>query len=125
MTGLRIKLALMVAAGLVVGAATAQTSGAPAGQAAGAATAPASSGVPRPNANAPIEINALGSPDGPAAGLLDSANGGMGQDIWSGSERAVIDELLSRVPLASTVYSVRSLARKVVLTVADPPTGQA
>ncbi len=79
---------------------------------------------PRPAA-APIEISTLGSPDGPPIGLLDPTNGGLGAEIWSGSPRALIEELLARLPLATPVSSVHTLARRLVLTRADAPVGEA
>lgn len=125
MTGSRAELALLLAAALVSGAAAAQTPKSATAPPAAMKPLPASPAQPGPADKAPIEVNALGSPDGPAAGLLERGNGGMAEDIWSGSDRATVNDLLARVPLASGVYSVRTLSRKVVLTVADPPTGQA
>lgn len=72
-----------------------------------------------------IEVNTLGAPDGPAAGLLDTGNGGLGREIWTGSPRGTIEDLFVRVPLATPVPSVRALARRLVLTTADAPVGQA
>lgn len=86
-------------------------------------THPAAS-VTTPNAPA-VETSTLGRPDGPPIGLLDPAQGGLGSDIWSGSPRATIEDLLGRIPLATPVSSVRILARRVLLTTADAPLGQA
>jgi hypothetical protein len=87
-------------------------------------------GLPTPSSNAPaggsgIEVAPLGAPEGGPAGLLDSSNGGLGSDIWTGSSREEIDKLLARLPVASPVYSERELARRLLLTIADAPLGAA
>ena len=93
------------------------------------ATPPLTGGEPvealPPPAGTSIEVQALGSPDGPPVGLLGPTNGGLGADIWSGSPRALIEDLLARLPLATPVPSVRRLARRLVLTKADAPVGEA
>lgn len=73
---------------------------------------------------APIEVDALGSPEGPAVGTLDSSNGGFGDHLWAGSERAKAEDLLRRAPLVSGDPVLRGLVRRVVLTKAGAPPGQ-
>lgn len=94
-----------------------------------AAPPAAPSAPPQPVETAPagpaVEVGALGTPDGPAVGLIDAEHGGMAGDIWSASERAVIEDMMTRLPLATPVRAVRALARKLVLTAADAPLGQA
>src|SRR5580658_643919 len=51
-----------------------------------------------PDASLPAAANGvvvapLGAPEGAPAGLLDSSNGGLGADIWTGSSREEIDAL--------------------------------
>jgi hypothetical protein len=129
MTISRAEIALALAATLFAGAAAAQSpeakpaSSPPQGLA--GSPSPPPSDFHDTRVSAPIEVNALGSPDGPPAGLFDPTNGGLAGDIWSGSDRATIEAMLARVPLATPVYAVRSLARRLVLTVADAPVGQA
>lgn len=72
-----------------------------------------------------VEVGTLGSAEGPAAGLLDSNNGGLGQGIWNGSPRADVETLLLRAPLASADPALRALTLRVVLTKADAPIGPA
>ena len=96
---------------------------------AGRANAAALRRLPSPIPGAPgsggVVVAPLGAPEGAAAGLLDSSNGGLGSDIWTGSSREEIDALLARLPVASPVYSERELARRVLLTIADAPVGAA
>jgi len=72
-----------------------------------------------------IEVSTLGTVEGALAGTLDSTNGGLGEDLWSGSARAQAEELLSRLPLVSADPAIRDLARRIVLTKAPAPFGNA
>lgn len=72
-----------------------------------------------------VQVSPLGSPDGPAIGLLDASNGGLGSDIWLETPRVRAEDMLERLPLASPVASVRALARRLILTTADAPLGDA
>src|SRR5271155_4914635 len=111
MIGLRAEPALAV--GLFASAATAQTItvGAPP-----APQPPPASVSSEPVRDTAIEVNTLSAPEGPPAGLLDSTNGGLGDDIWSGSQRGAIGEMLARLPLATPIRSVRALSRRLLLT---------
>jgi hypothetical protein len=70
-----------------------------------------------------VQVETLGTVEGPAAGLLDPSNGGMDQNIWTGSSRADLETLLPHLPLASPDSAVRGLSRKLILTKADAPSG--
>lgn len=74
---------------------------------------------------APVEVGSLGTPEGPPAGTLDSATGGFGDHVWSGSERATAEDLLARAPIVSADPVLRDLNRRLVLTRAGAPPGQA
>jgi hypothetical protein len=124
MIGLRAKLAL--AGALFASAAAAQV---PAASAPPQAIGGPPAVIPAPPPSSPkpaaIEENTLGTPEGPPAGFLDPTNGGMADDIWSGSPRGAIEELLARMPLGTPIRSMRGLGRKLLLTKAEAPTGQA
>src|ERR1700733_13546467 len=77
------------------------------------------------NGQAAIRVRSLGAVDGPPLGSLDSSNGGLGSDIWQDTARARVEEMLKRLPLATPFASVRALARRLVLTTADAPDGEA
>lgn len=70
-----------------------------------------------------VEVSVLGTTEGSPAGLLDSSNGGLGDDLWSGSERQTIETLLTRVALVSPDPVLRGIAKRVVLTKAAAPPG--
>jgi len=76
--------------------------------------------VPRPEA---VQTSVLGTLDESSGGSLDTSNGGYESNIWSGSGRADVDDLLAKAPLASPDSAVHALARKVLLTRADAPQG--
>lgn len=72
-----------------------------------------------------IEVNRLDSIDLEAVGTLDQANGGFGSNMWHGSKRHVVTRLLARLPDQITSPSLRSLARRLLLSAAIPPQGAA
>lgn len=81
--------------------------------------------APLPPPASGIQVQTLGTVEGPPAGLLDSGNGGLGTDMWSGSARGTIEPLLARIPLVSPDPVLRALAKRIVLTKASSPTGPA
>src|SRR5258706_1778758 len=98
----------------------------------GAELPPVSSGVgydseapASPARPSEISVSNLGAIDGSTVGLLDDSNGGLGQDMWTGSSRAELEEELSRIPIVTTDPVVRDLARRVLLTRASVPVGPA
>ena len=98
---------------------------APAVPAATAAPQPLSEPVTQQSIPAPqdagIQVGTLGTVEGPAVGLLDSSNGGLGEDMWSGSSRSTVEDLLVRAPLISSDPAMRALSKRIVLTKAASP----
>jgi hypothetical protein len=86
-----------------------------------ATTAPA----PIAPAPAPVEVDSLGTPEGPPVGTLEAPAGGLGDHIWRGSERGRMEELLNRAPLAVADPAMRDLTRRIILTRAGTPPGTA
>lgn len=85
------------------------------------AAAPTSTNSPQSG----VTVSTLAAPEGPPAGTLDSAHGGLGADLWQGSSRSDVEELMARLPIATPVPPVRALARRLILTTAPPPLGPA
>jgi len=81
--------------------------------------------APPEPARAAVQVETLGTFEGPAAGTLDPSNGGLEPNMWMGSQRADIEGLLTRVPVASPDTATRALAKRVILTKADTPPGNA
>jgi hypothetical protein len=77
-----------------------------------------------PAAPSGIQIQEIGSPNS-YAGTLEPADGGFGYDMWKGTSAHDIETLLPRIPLPGPSPAMRSLARRLILSNAEPPTGQA
>ncbi|RED51245.1 hypothetical protein [Aestuariispira insulae] len=96
---------------------------------------PAPSGTPENPANLPagaqeqfvtpsdvvISVERLGSIDPDTIGLLDGSNGGLGVDMWQGSQRADIHDLLAGLPTQLPSPALRGLARRLLLSTAELP----
>jgi hypothetical protein len=79
--------------------------------------------LPPPPPHASVQVQTLGTVEAPAEGLLDSSSGGIGDNMWSGSAHGDIEALLPKLPLASSDSAVRALAKRLILTKAEAPTG--
>ncbi len=77
-----------------------------------------------PGASA-VTVMPLGASEGAAVGLLDETNGGFESTLWSSMDRAAADGLVSRLPVTTRVPPFRALARRLLVTKADSPTGTA
>jgi hypothetical protein len=78
-----------------------------------------------PNDRPAVQVGSLGTAEGPPVGTLDSSNGGLGENIWDGSDRATAEDLLIQAPLVSADPAMRSVVRRIVLTKAAAPSGPA
>jgi hypothetical protein len=70
-----------------------------------------------------VTVSQLGTAEGQAVGLLDETNGGMSTQMWSGADRAQLEDQLSKIPIVTTDPVLRELSRRLLLTRADPPSG--
>lgn len=68
-----------------------------------------------------IEIDSLSDVDPNSIGAIDSGRGGLGADLWRGSERTTIAGLLRRAPEGVASPALRDLLRRTLLSVAAPP----
>jgi len=76
-----------------------------------------------PSMPTPVAVGDLGIVEGPVAGTLNDFNGGLGQDMWAGSNRSDVEMLLRRAPTTLMSQTSRLLFRKVLLTEAPLPVG--
>jgi hypothetical protein len=76
-------------------------------------------------ANSGITIGTLQGVDASAAGLIGESDGGFGANMWLGATRADVDSYLSAMPVATGSPVVDDLARRLLLTSATPPQGEA
>ncbi len=68
-----------------------------------------------------IEVNPLGDISLDSVGVLGPDSGGFGQDMWRGTNRAVVESMLRRLPGDVRSPTSRELARRLLLTIATPP----
>jgi hypothetical protein len=73
--------------------------------------------------NSGIQIGTLTGVDASTAGLISEQQGGLGADMWQGASRADIDRYLSRLPVPVRSPVMNDLARRLLLTGAQPPEG--
>lgn len=70
-------------------------------------------------------IQPLRAPDPSSAGLLDDGNGGLGTAMWQGSNRAQAVQALGVPPAPVSGPALRDLQRRLLLSVAEIPPGNA
>jgi len=68
-----------------------------------------------------VQVGQLSQVDVASIGTLSRAQGGLGVNMWSGTSRALIQELLPHVPTSSTSAAARDLTRRLLLTAASIP----
>lgn len=72
--------------------------------------------------NENISIGALEEIDVESIGLLDEQSGGFGTNMWEGSEREQIEDLLSRLPTHVRSPATHELIKTLLLSTATAPT---
>ncbi len=70
-----------------------------------------------------IEVNTLAAEATDYAGVLEPASGGFGAAMWAGTDRALVERLLPRLPGATASAAMRDLARRLLLSAAEAPAG--
>jgi hypothetical protein len=70
-------------------------------------------------------IQPLRAPDPSSAGLMDDGNGGLGTAMWQGSNRAQAVQALGVLPAPVSGPALRNLQRRLLLSVAEIPPGNA
>lgn len=80
--------------------------------------------IPAPGAGG-IEVNRLDEIAPDSIGVLDPGGGGLGVEMWRGTERAVVAGLLRRLPGDLRSHTMRDLARRLLLSIATPPVARA
>jgi hypothetical protein len=71
-----------------------------------------------------IEVNPLEEIAPDSIGTLDPRTGGFGADMWQGSDRQIVTRLLGMLPGAMSSRGMRSLARRLLTSIASPPISQ-
>lgn len=73
--------------------------------------------------NSGIEVGALTGVSAATTALISREQGGFGPDMWQGASRTDIDTYLGRLPVPSRSPVMNDLARRLLLTGAQPPVG--
>ena len=71
-----------------------------------------------------VQIDILTSVDPDSAGALTEGDGGFGTAMWEGTERALVDVLLPRLPVNAASSAMRDLMRRLLLTTTAAPKGE-
>jgi hypothetical protein len=74
---------------------------------------------------APVEAETIAPVDPDAVGLLAPNEGGLGSLMWKDTSRALVEKLLPELGLPAATPTLNGLARRLLLTVAQPPVGAA
>ncbi len=72
-----------------------------------------------------VEIDTLGAIDPDSIGLIDAAGGGFDATLWRGSNRQQVARLMARLPSTTASRSMRELMRRLLLSTATVPQGEA
>lgn len=88
--------------------------------------APAAEPDAKPDPEDPEEIviERLARPDIGSIGVIDADSGGLGIDMWAGSDRMLVTRLIPVLPDRSRSAAVRSLTRRLLLSSAAAPQGR-
>lgn len=70
-----------------------------------------------------IRVESLGAPNAEAIGVLGPEEGGFGPRLWRGANRTIVFNMIARLPTQSRSPALRDLARRLLLTRANPPRG--
>jgi hypothetical protein len=81
---------------------------------------PPSSG-PAPLILPKVDVTPLSAPDPDSVGVLDDAQGGLGMQMWRGTDRAVVARMMPLLPHRAGSPTVRDLMRRLLLTRATAP----
>ncbi len=74
-------------------------------------------------ANTAITVQPLAAVSVDSTGLLTNSNGGFGTDLWAGVSMATVQAALPLLPAAPTARAERDLERRLLLSVAQAPSG--
>ena len=72
----------------------------------------------------PVDVEALKAVDSDSVGVIDDAEGGLGADMWAGSDRGFVTRVIAMLPGRVESPSVRDLMRRLLLTRAAAPAGK-
>lgn len=95
----------------------------PASAAEGAGAQPATTSPDTSLKPGGVLIRGLDAVTEDAVGVLDASNGGLGDDMWAGTDLTTAVRLLTALPSRYPVGEARDLTRRLLLSIATPPVG--
>jgi hypothetical protein len=85
---------------------------------------PAAAGT-EPRVPEGFQVDQLDAVNPDSAGVLGPAQGGFAPTLWDGTKRPLVDALLPNLPVATTSPAQRAMIRRLLLSTARAPEGQA
>ena len=82
-------------------------------------------GTPGPETGMAVEVDQLQAIDPDSVGVLDESQGGFGIDMWEGTPRSLVEQLLPSLPVTTQSRAMRDLMRRLLMSVATAPAGPA
>lgn len=71
------------------------------------------------------QVESLKTIDPSSVGVLDASEGGFGTDMWDGTDRALVERLLPRLPVGTSSRTMQRLMKRLLLSTARVPAGPA
>lgn len=71
-----------------------------------------------------VDVVNLTAPDPASVGLISEGEGGLGVSLWRGSDRALVESLLPRLPIKTPSRAARKLTIRLLTTRAAAPSGR-
>ena len=71
--------------------------------------------------SAPVDVQMLQAVDNDSVGVIDDAEGGLGVDMWGGTDRALVVQAIAMLPRNAASPAMRDLMRRLLLTRATAP----
>ena len=68
-----------------------------------------------------VEVDTLGQINPETAGTLSDDEGGLGFNLWQGTDRAYVTGMMTALPVRAPSPVMRDLMRRLLLTAAQPP----
>ena len=70
-----------------------------------------------------VDVVPLTAPDAASVGLIGETEGGFGVSLWRGTQRALVEALLPRLPVKTSSRAARALAIRLLSSRAEAPRG--
>lgn len=91
----------------------------------GAPTGPAKPVAVTPSAtDGGVQVDSLQTIDPDTTGTLTAEQGGFGADMWSGTNRPIVERLLPKLPVSTSSAAMRDLMRRMLLSISRVPGGK-